>query len=252
MTNTTLIKMELVHFGGVMETARADYVRQAYRQDSTGVLNDSIVYYLSDGATDAQLKTLLAYHLKRGQFQQADSLNALAPTMRWTQQYTDVVTVLYDALTDTLGADAIVAQNESMLLDVAVEDSRETYLAQSILETYGLAEFDDIIVFPGEGHRSLMHQPANKVSSEKPMASEHPNPAKNTIYLNWRLPEEIIAENVQMLVYSSQGIQLHAERLNGPVGIIEINISNWPSGLYIYQLQHEQIKLHSEKFEVLR
>jgi len=66
------------------------------------------------------------------------------------------------------------------------------------------------------------------------------------------LPEEIIAENVQLLVYNAQGVKLHAERLNGQVGISEINISNWPSGLYIYQLQHEQIKLHSEKFEVLR
>ena len=60
------------------------------------------------------------------------------------------------------------------------------------------------------------------------------------------------AENVQLLVHNAQGVQVHTERLKGQVGISEINVSNWPSGLYIYQLHHEQIKLHSEKFEVLR
>ena len=78
------------------------------------------------------------------------------------------------------------------------------------------------------------------------------NPAKNTVYLNWRLPEEMNAEQVRLLVYNTQGVQLRSENLNGQVGIQEINISNWASGLYIYQLRHEEILLHSEKFEVLR
>jgi len=176
----------------------------------------------------------------------------MAPVLRWSNDYKNVVTVLYNALTDTSSAYAVVSQNESMLMSVAMENSREAYLAQSILVTYGLATFNYPIVFPGTTQRSLLQKPTESPGSKKPLASVHPNPAKNTVYLNWRLPDEMIAENVQLLVYNAQGVQLHAEQLSGHVGIREINISNWPSGLYIYQLQHEQIKLHSAKFEVLR
>jgi len=77
-----------------------------------------------------------------------------------------------------------------------------------------------------------------------------PNPAKNAVYLNWRLPEEIPAERVKFTIYNTQGVQLKADYLSGSVGIEEINTSNWASGLSIYQLRHEDILLHSEKFEV--
>ncbi len=170
---------------------------------------------------------LLSYHIKRQQWQEAQDLLNDAPNMRWHNDFTEAMSILVEALQDSSGADAYIANNKTALMAIANDTHREAYLARAILESYGIAEF------------------------EYPIASIHPNPAKNTVYLNWRLPEEIIAENVQLLVYNSQGIQLHAERLNGQVGIREINISNWPSGLYIFQLQHEQIKLHSGKFEVL-
>jgi len=73
---TMIMESELSYFDGLKETARMDFVRQAFRQDSTLALNDSIIHYLSEDADDEQLKTLMAYHLKRGQYQQAEALLA--------------------------------------------------------------------------------------------------------------------------------------------------------------------------------
>ena len=66
------------------------------------------------------------------------------------------------------------------------------------------------------------------------------------------MPEEIAAENVVLSVYNALGAVVRTTRLNGQVGIEEINLTNWNSGLYIYQLRHDEILLHSGKFEVLR
>jgi hypothetical protein len=252
MTNTTLMEMELSHFSSKMQNARADYVRQAYRQDSTMALNDSIIYYLTDEASDDGLQMLLSYHIKRQQWQQAQDLLDDAPNRRWHSDFAEAMGILVEALQDTSGADAYIASNETALLAIANDTHREAYLARAILESYELAEFEYPIVLPEPPQKSMKHKADKDRRAVNPIASIHPNPAKNTVYLNWRLPEEMNAENVRLLVYNSHGVQLHGERLTGQVGISEINISNWPSGLYIYQLQHDHIKLHSEKFEVLR
>src|SRR5690606_35799583 len=134
MTNTTLMEMELSHFGGLMESARADYVRQAIRQDSLLLLNDSIIHYLSDGASGEQLKMLMAYHLKHEQWQQAEDLLDEAPNMRWSNDYVKVITVALEALRDTIHPDSIVAHHQSGLMDIALKFTPEAFLAQSLLE----------------------------------------------------------------------------------------------------------------------
>jgi len=84
------------------------------------------------------------------------------------------------------------------------------------------------------------------------LASVHPNPAKNQIYLNWQLPEGMNPEKVTLSVYNIQGKRVLTNSLNQEVGIQEIDVSNYPTGIYLYQLQHEGKLLHSEKFEVVR
>src|SRR5690606_34432834 len=130
---------------------------------------------------------------------------------------TEVMTILIDALQKTSGADSIISSNETTLLAIANNTHREAYLARAILESYGLANFEYPIVLPEPSKKSMKLKADKDRSTVNPIASVHPNPAKNTVYLNWRLPEEMRAENVQLLVYNSQGAQLHAERLNGQV-----------------------------------
>lgn len=252
MTNTTLMEMELSHFGGEMQRTLADYARQAYRQDSTMALNDSIIYYLSDEAIDDGLRMLLSYHIKRQQWNEAQDLLGNAPNMRWHNDFTEAMTILIEALQDSSGADAYIASNESALLAIANDNHREAYLARAILATYDIAEFEYPIVLPTPTPKSMKQNKEKDRVKVNPVASVHPNPAKNAAYLTWRLPEEIAAENVVLSVYNAQGAVVRTTRLNGQVGIEEINLTNWPSGLYIYQLRHDEILLHSGKFEVLR
>jgi len=72
------------------------------------------------------------------------------------------------------------------------------------------------------------------------------------IYLNWRLPEGMPAQSISMVIYNGQGMQLLTRSITSEVGIEEFNTTNWPSGLYIYQLLHDNKPIHNGKFEVLR
>lgn len=227
-------------------------VQVTLRGVSTLALNDSIIHYLSDDADDEQLKLLMAYHLKRGQYQQAEALLAQAPNLRWTTDYVDVVSVVVDALKDTSGADGVISSNETTLFAVASEHSPEAYLAQSVLETYELAEYEEIIVMPGVQPRSMQAHEDNQIKKRKALASVHPNPTKDMAYLNWRLPEGMPPHEVSMAVYSVHGQRLLVDFLNAELGIREINTANWAPGLYLFQLRHDERLIESIRFEVIR
>jgi hypothetical protein len=174
--------------------------------------------------------------------------------MRWTNDYVDVISVVVDALQDTSSADAVIAANETTLLAVANEHSPEAYLAQSVLETYGLASFDEIIVMPGVQPRSMKSNKEMESSEfkRKSLASVHPNPTRDMAYLNWRLPEGLPPHEVSMSVYSIHGQQLLTGFLDAEVGIREINTANWAPGLYLFQLRHDERLIESIRFEVIR
>jgi hypothetical protein len=198
-----------------------------------------------------ELKTLLAYHVKRGQIQQSEDLLNNAATYGWSQDYQDVMNLLLDATQDTLGAENTIRANQTMLESIAADSTHDALLAQAILETYGLATYEHDIVFPNPQPKSLK-QHNKKPQFKSSLASVHPNPAKNQIYLNWKLLEGMNPEKVTLSVYNIQGKLVLTNTLNQEVGIQEINVSNYPTGIYLYQLQYEGILLHSEKFEVLR
>jgi hypothetical protein len=197
------------------------------------------------------LKTLLAYHVKRGHIQQSEDLLSNASYLGWSQDYQDVMNLLLDASQDTLGAENTIRANQTMLESIATDSTGDALLAQAILETYGLATYEHEIVFPNPQPKSLK-QRNKKPATKSGLASVHPNPAKNQIYLNWQLPEGMNPEKVSLSVYNIQGKQVLSNTLNQQVGIQEINVSNFNTGLYLYQLRYEHILLHSEKFEVLR
>jgi len=233
------------------ERARRDYVSLAYSNDSTLAWNDSIIHYLSLGANVNELKTLLAYHINRGQIQQSEDLLSNATTYGWSQDYHDIMNLLLDAAQDTLGAENTIHANRTMLMGIAADSTHDALLAQAVLETYGMAAYEHVIVFPNPQPKSLK-QRNKKPATKSSLASVHPNPAKNQIYLNWKLPEGMNPEKVSLSVYNIQGKLVLTNTLNQEVGIHEINVSNYPTGIYLYQLQHEGKILHSEKFEVLR
>ena len=254
VSHTMIMESELAYFDGLKEAARMDFVRQAFRQDSTLALNDSIIHYLSEDVNDEQLKTLMTYHLKRGQYQQAEALLAQAPNLRWTNDYVDVISIVVEALKDTTSADAVIAANETTLLAVANEHSAEAYLAQSVLEAYDMASFSDIIVMPGSQPRSMKtkKEKESSVFKRKSLASVHPNPTRDMAYLNWKLPEGMPSHEVSISVYSMHGQPLMVDFLNAEVGIREINTANWAPGLYLLQLRHDERLIESIRFEVIR
>jgi hypothetical protein len=252
MTNTTIKESELGHFGGLMEFARAEYVRQLFRQDSTNIWSDSIIHYLSEDASPHLMKTLMAYHIKQNQWQSAHDLLSEASNLRWSNDYVALIDVLIDALSDSVNADNVVASKTAQLLAIAAENSPEAYLAQSILEAYELADFPDYIEMPTGGVKRLVNEKPNKKEQVKPIASMHPNPAKDLIYVNWQLPEGMPPQSTSLIIYNGQGAQLLTRSITSEVGIEEINTANWPSGLYVYQLLHNNKPIHHGKFEVLR
>jgi hypothetical protein len=187
----------------------------------------------------------------RGHIQQSEELLNIATNLGWSQDYQDIMNLLLDAAQDTLGAENTIRANRTMLMGIAADSTHDALLAQAVLETYGMAAYEHDIVFPNPQPKSLK-QRNKKPAVKSTLASVHPNPAKNQIYLNWKLPEGMNPERVTLSVYNIQGKQLLSNTLNQQAGIQEINVSNFNTGLYLYQLRYEHILLHSEKFEVLR
>jgi len=159
--------------------------------------------------------------------------------------------LLLDATQDTLGAENTIRANQTLFETIAVDSTQDALLAQAVLETYGLATYEHEIVFPNPQPKSLK-QRNKKPQFTSSLASVHPNPAKNQIYLNWKLPEGMNPEKVTLSVYNIQGKRVLTNSLSQEVGIQEIDVNNYPTGIYLYQLQHEGKLLHSEKFEVVR
>ena len=219
---------------------------------STHVWNDSIIHYLGSDASPHLMKTMMSYHIKRNQWQSAQDLLGEASNLRWSSDYVDLVGILIDALSDSANAYDVIANNTTQLLAIATDNSTEAFLAQSILEAYELAEFPDYIEMPTTGTTKLFKDKKNVKEPIKPIASMHPNPAKDMIYLNWRLPEGMPPQSTSVVIYNGQGVQLLTRSITSEVGIEEINTTNWPSGLYIYQLLHNHKPIHHGKFEVLR
>jgi len=251
MTNTTIMEMEQGHFSAEMEASRMDYVRLAFYGDSTFTWNDSIIYYLSDDAGHQHMKTLLSYHIMRGQYQEAQNILNESETYEWSQDYSDVMGVILEAFQDTAGADGVVERNLLLLEAIANDDNSDAHLAQALLESFDLVSYDYEIVLPGMQPKSLMQSRNNK-SGKSSFATLHPNPAKNNVYLSWNLPEGMKPDKVTLTIYNIQGKQMLSNILNQQVGIQEITINQWPTGIYLYQLQHDGIKFHSDKFEVLK
>jgi hypothetical protein len=250
MSNTTIKQMELAHFFGLMDGARLDYIRLAHSNDSTQAWNDSIIHYLSTNITTPNLQILFSFHLAQKQFQQAEDLLEDAQSYGWSQDYTDVMQVLLAALQDSIGADNVIRTNQTMLQAIASGDDRDAHLAQTVLEAFDRGNYDQPIVLPDPQPKILKQR--NKKTSKSSLASVHPNPAKDQIYLNWKLPNDMNPEKVMLSVYNIQGKLVLSNTLNQQVGILEINVNNLNTGLYLYQLRYEHILLHSEKFEVLR
>jgi hypothetical protein len=233
-----------------MDGARMDYIRLAHSNDSTQSWNDSIIHYLSTNITSGNLQILLSYHLAQKQFQQSNDLLDDAQSYGWSQDYTDVMQVLLDAFQDSAGADDVIRTNQTMLQAIATGDDRDAHLAQAVLEAFDRGEYELPIVLPESVPKSLKQQ--NKKTYKSFLASVHPNPAKHQVYLNWNLPQDMNYEKVFLSVYNIQGKLVLSNTLNQQVGIQEINVSNFNTGLYLYQLRYENILLHSDKFEVLR
>jgi len=250
MSNTTIKQMELAHYFGLMDGARMDYIRLAHSNDSSQAWNDSIIHYLSTNITTGNLQILLSYHLAQKQFQQSIDLLADAQSYGWSQDYTDVMQVVLDAFQDSAGADDVIRTNQTMLQAIATGDDRDAHLAQAVLEAFDRGDYELPIVLPESVPKSLKQH--NKKTSKSSLASIHPNPAKHQVYLNWKLPADMNPEKVMLSVYNIQGKLVLSNTLNQQVGIQEINVSNFNTGLYLYQLRYDNILLHSDKFEVLR
>jgi hypothetical protein len=97
-----------------------------------------------------------------------------------------------------------------------------------------------------------LNQRSKKLQFKSVLASVHPNPAQNNIYLSWNLPEGMNPEKVTLSIYNIHGKQMLSNTLNQHLGIQEIGINQWPTGMYLYQLQYDGIRLHSDKFEVFK
>lgn len=162
-----------------------------------------------------------------------------------------MMTMLTEAMQNPKNADAFIAQHEPFLRAIAADENRDAYLAQSILQTYGLAEYHHNVIMPEPQRKSLFKDKSESAPKNKPIASVHPNPARSVAYLTWRLPEGLPASEIDLVIYNVQGLPVLSKAINDEVGIQEINTTNWSPGLYIFQLRHQDRLLHNGRFEII-
>jgi hypothetical protein len=85
------------------------------------------------------------------------------------------------------------------------------------------------------GHEHIVHPIATPDSKDK--IKLYPNPTNGTVFINMPNPNKVY-------VYNTLGIltkELYLEK-----GEHEIDISNFPSGVYLFRIANESIKLIKE------
>jgi len=160
--------------------------------------------------------------------------------------YCDVLSIQALSLSTNQDCPKFSQQEVSQLQVLALDDTKPgNIFARDVLREVTDEEIEFELHF-NSNSRSLMKEETPMVFS---FLTAYPNPAQTVTYLTTEIPEGV--EKVQIELIDAQG---RIERSFYPldrIGVIELNVSNLETGIYLCKLYFDGIHIESEKILVL-
>ncbi|MCE1200519.1 MAG: T9SS type A sorting domain-containing protein [Bacteroidia bacterium] len=119
-----------------------------------------------------------------------------------------------------------------------------------------LAYVYDYSVFPVSVQTKVYSLPGSLVTNQFPNTAEiplqqaFPNPAGHSLTLPWVLPENISKANLH--IQDAAGRSLRTMELNNSSGQLQIDVSGWPGGQYLYYIESGKFRTAGGKFTVAK
>lgn len=145
----------------------------------------------------------------------------------------------------------VVRENGTQLLNIP---GCQYLLLQTMANgsTKLLAYVYDYSVWPTTVQTKVYSLPGTLVTYQpdnQPLVSAmqaFPNPASHSITLPWMLPENV--NKAYLYIQNVSGRTLQSIALNGSSGQLQLDVSGWPGGQYIYYVQSADYRTASVRF----
>jgi len=157
------------------------------------------------------------------------------------------------ALADSAYKDSIIINNADMLMPLAQNNSQKGQIkAQLLLESVGLAQFDEYTPLPEEqmSNKSAFAETKNNVEIGKSqdLLYIYPNPVNNKLTVEYAL---LVSTSINKLgIYDIKGTLIKTVPIKEQLGLEKIDVSNLTNGTYIISFGTNGIGKYSKKFIV--
>ena len=91
--------------------------------------------------------------------------------------------------------------------------------------------------------------PATAVDQTHFLGQTYPNPSNGTTVIDYFLPDHLAGSTID--IFDISGKLISTIKCSIGNARVEIDVQNWPSGIYYYSLNHFGMKLDSKKFVVI-
>ncbi|HMM12368.1 MAG TPA: hypothetical protein PKE03_09780 [Bacteroidales bacterium] len=145
----------------------------------------------------------------------------------------------------------IIRENGTQLLDIP---GCQYIMVQKLVDgsTKLLAYIYDYAVWPTTVQTKVYNLPGSlnthqfTAQAGIPLQPAFPNPAGHRLTLPWLLPEHIV--NATLRIQDASGRELRKMALNGSSGQMQLDVSGWPGGQYVYFIESGNYRTSAGKF----
>lgn len=137
---------------------------------------------------------------------------------------------------------SIIASNANFLFTLANDTMLvESAQAQALLQHAGLAEYPPVVYPPTENtEKSVVFHNTIKQTS-KDYLSIHPNPAKNTLFVEYAIFNYDENSNYKMDIFTQKGQKVETIPIYHSTNLLTVNIQNLTTGNYIIKLNNTSV-----------
>jgi len=241
-----LMEMDYAWYRSLQEQYCDDFIRLNLQEEETDW--GSIQQLFNDPSAPLTIGEEASFYIEKG-----DWTSAHAILDSWPEP-TDDEFLLYQTILriKEFGLDATGLQEQTVTeLETLVFSSEPQVksCASFILEFWDEGTFSEELGTIG-GVRGLTQIYDGETSSDIFQFEPSPNPAKESFFLTFKVPET--SESGVIHIFDVSGKRVYQSKIVGTTGIIEINCSKWRTGTYIAELEVDGILLKTTKVSIIK
>ncbi|MBU0763725.1 MAG: T9SS type A sorting domain-containing protein, partial [Bacteroidetes bacterium] len=215
-------------------------------------LEDEAIDLLEEEATDDAIQALTATYIYKNDPLEAELwLSELVPENQEMLDWIDINMLLIGLLEDGKTVYEIDSTQEQYLRNLADDcpESQAVTLAQSVLRLVSGDEFSECSPDPGGAKSLLFSDVVLPADEEIYLGGNYPNPFSSKTNILYWLPE---GKEGVIHIYNASGEKIKTCRVKSGDSILEVETSNWASGVYSYTITSNNKILQRRKMVLVR